>query len=194
MKNLILPTGMGALLWLLVTGSPVFAQNMRVSYFGETLTHYGLRAGVEQPFGGSERTLANGRVARTEWLASVSLAVFRHPHNHLGLALLPEILWRHTGGTGWMVQAGLTPGVIRTFYEGKTFQPGPDGGWERVRFAGQWGALPGASLGGGWEFARQSGQPFTLYTGLSTFAQYPYNEKALGRFALEVGMIKKINR
>lgn len=167
------------------------AQNFRVSYFGENLTHYGIRAGMEQAFHSREKDRGNGLFSRQEWLLGLSLTVFRHPGNQLGVILAPELGWRHTGRRGGVLQLALAPGLFRSFLEAETYEPGDDGTLVKVPLAGRWGFLPGASVGYGRDLSARGGRPVVLFTNLHYMRQYPYNASFLNRFGLELGVIVK---
>lgn len=179
-------------LLLLVVGggaNGVTAQHLRLAYFGETVTHYGLRGGMEYNLRHTEKSKPNGRMAFNDFYVGLTLTAYRHPHNHIGLILTPELGWRHTGRRGGIVQAALSPGLFRSFYEGETWQPGENGQFKRVALAGQWGFIPGASVG----FGHTLGKPDkAMYCNLHYLRQYPYNHAFLNRVALEVGILKNM--
>lgn len=186
MKNLTF-----CFLLLLCYAGSANAQQLRIAYFGENITRYGLRIGVEYGLKRLERTAGNGAIIRNDLYAGLSLGFFRHPDNHLGLTFSPELGWRRTGRRGGVVQAALSPGLIRTFYEAATYRTGDGGALERVHLAGQWGFLPGVSLGVGHDFSVRGRTPLLLFANLHYMRQYPYNRSYLNRAFLEVGIIKK---
>lgn len=167
------------------------AQNVRVAYFGETVTHYGARAGYEYLLGAAEGADGQGGAVRSQFFAGVSLSVFRHPDNHIGAAVSPEFGWRRTGRRGGMVQGALSAGLFRSFYEGKTYRSTEDGRLQRTPLAGQWGFLPGLSLGVGRDLSVRGSVPLAVFANAHGMLQYPYNRTVLLRPALEVGLIFK---
>jgi hypothetical protein len=185
MKNIVL---VAILLSLL---SKLQAQHLRLAYFGENATHYGIRGGVEYDLKTWEKGRKGGLMTQNALLFGLTLTAFRHPDNHIGLILAPELGWRRTGRRGGVVQAALSPGLIRTFYEAKTWQPDENGSFKKVPFAGQWGFLPGVSLGFGHDFSVRHNRPLLLFANLHYMRQYPYNQSFLHRTAIEVGIIKK---
>ncbi|MDX2285535.1 MAG: hypothetical protein NW241_15315 [Bacteroidia bacterium] len=169
------------------------AQTMRLSYFGETLTRYGLRTGLEHTLAAAESRSPAGRLRTHACIFATTLTLFRHPHNHLGLILAPEIGWRYTGGRGLILQAALTQGLFRSFYEGKTYEPGPGGALRRVPLAGQWGYLPGCSAGFGQDLSRTGPSPLKWTVHAHYMAQMPYSTTFQHRFAIEFGIIHPLN-
>jgi hypothetical protein len=183
-----------ALAGLLLLGSgtcnSAAAQNLRVAYFGETLTHYGVRSGMEFNLHHAEKDKPGGRIATNDLYFGITLTAYRHPHNHIGLILAPELGWRHTGRRGGILQAALSPGLFRSFYEGKTWKSGENGQFKRVPLAGQWGFMPGISAGFGHQFGKRDN---AWYCNLHYLRQYPYNHSFLNRIALEAGVLTKLN-
>jgi hypothetical protein len=173
-------------------------KSIRIAYFGETVTHYGLRGGTEYNLHRAERNKPDGRAAYNVVYFGVTLTAYRHPHNHVGLILAPELGWRHTGRRGGIVQAALSPGFFRSFYEGKTWKASENAQFERVRLAGQWGFLPGISAGFGHRLGRSQSvvmsvpESLSWYCNLHYLRQYPYNHSFLNRFALELGILKNL--
>lgn len=174
-------------LWLT---RPLIAQQYKLAYFGETISHYGIRAGWEQSLL-PDTGLKTTPTAKHKLLFSLNLSVFRHPDNHIGIALSPEIGWRYTGKRGGILQAGLSGGLLRTIYEAKTYRSDTAGNLKKVLLAGQWGFLPGVYVGLGKDFSVAGKTPLAIYTNFHYLRQYPYNHHFLLRPALEAGIIFK---
>lgn len=166
------------------------AQNLRLSYFGETATHYGIRGGTEFTLSHVEKAKPRGTV-RKDLLLGINLTVYRHPNNHIGAILSPELSLRRTGKGGGVLQAAISPGLFRSFYEATTWRPTEDGGFEKVPLAGQWGFLPGISLGFGHDFSVKGSAPLMLFMNLHYMQQYPYNTSFQQKAAVEVGILFK---
>lgn len=182
------------IIWLAVYlgfAHDAYAQNLRLAYFGETLTHYGLRGGMEYTLRHAEKSKSGGRISANDLYFGLKLTLYRHPHNHVGLILAPELGWRHIGKRGGIVQAALSPGLFRSFYEGATWRSDGDGRFERVPLAGQWGFLPGVSVGYGHRLGKAPDAPYSWYLNLHYLRQYPYNRSYLHRPAIELGIIKQ---
>lgn len=159
--------------------------NWKAAYFGETVTHYGLKIGGEWQF--AEHTLTRKPV-RKQWLAGAALATYRHPHHHIGLIFSPEITWLRTGRRGGTFEWGASPAVMRYFLQGNTYQPAADGTLERVRGAGRLAFLPTLSVGVGHDYQVRRHWPLAWYARLNLMGQIPYNASWLPRFALELGV------
>jgi len=143
---------------------------IKIAYYGESITHYGLKAGYERSF------------ANPRWLYSGNLAVYRHPHNHIGMIASPEVAWRRTGKKSRMIEAAFAPSLFRYFYEGKTYTINENGSFDRIRLAGRTAFLPTLSVGFGKNM---------WYGRLNLMRQYPYNASSLTRISIEAGIIIK---
>lgn len=170
--------------------SVLTAQNVRLSYFGETITHYGLRGGLEYELHHAEKT-KGASLVQNDLLFGIHLTVFRHPNNHIGVIVAPELGWRRTGKRGGIMQASISSGLFRSIYEGKTFKTNENGGFQKIPLGGQWGFLPGVSLGFGKDLSVKGDIPIILFTNVHYMHQYPYNKTYLIRPALEAGIIFK---
>ncbi len=180
---------------ILILGTTlVHGQSVHLSYFGETITHYGLRGGVEFDLAESQKTKNNGSTVSNKLIGDFSLTLYRHPQNHLGIILTPSLGWRRTGGKGGMVQAALSPGLFRSFYEAETYTPTSNNSFEKVPLAGRWAFMPGLSVGMGHDLSVRRNINLSWFVNLHYLRQYPYNTSYLNRIALEVGIVKKINR
>ena len=173
-------------LWLaLIFAGPNFlhAQSLRLAYFGETVTHYGLRGAFEMPI----TTSVSARNAKRMLYGSLGVAGYRHPQNHIGLIASPEIGFRRIGKKGALFEFALSPAYFRYFLEGKTFESTSEGDFQRVRFAGGNAFMPTASIGVGHDLSVRKKVPLAWYVRLNVMQQRPYNTANLMRFALEAG-------
>ncbi|WP_247237156.1 hypothetical protein [Telluribacter sp. SYSU D00476] len=161
------------------------AQALRAGYYGETVTHYGLKVAYELPLRSYVKE-KNG--AQKTFLFAPGLAAYRHPHNHIGLVLSPELTYRRTSRRGRTFEVGLAPSYFRYFLEGTTYTPdGPDD-FKQVRWAGGNAFLPTAFIGIGKDLSVRKNIPLAWYTRLNVMQQRPYNTSTLMRFSLEAGV------
>ena len=161
-------------------------QSVRISYYGETFTHYGLKAAYEYPL---LSKIKEQNQSRKMLLIAPSAALYRHPHNHFGIIIAPELMYRRIGKRGALFEAGIAPAYFRYFLEGSTYQVAANGELERVRYAGGNAFLPTVFAGIGRDMSIRHGLPFTWYTRLNISQQRPYNTSSLTRFSLEIGAI-----
>jgi hypothetical protein len=163
---------------------------LRAAYFGETITHYGVKIAYDKPFKEWGKTKESDARIKKEFLYGGSFTAFRHPHQLVGLIVSPEITWRRTGKRGGLFDVAIAPAYFRYFYEGKTYEyTGTD--FHKIPLAGRSAFLPTLSVGGGRDLSVNQGIPFMWYYRLNVMRQYPYHASSLMRFAIEAGVIKK---
>lgn len=173
-------------LGLLVPGlASIQAQSLRVGYYGETVTHYGLKVAAEWLL---KSYIKERNQACKEFLVGPALATYRHPQNHIGLVFFPELTYRRTSRRGGVFEAGLAPACAYYFLEGATYTPDESGGLRRVSWAGQDAFLPTVFVGVGKDLSLRRQVPITWFTRLNVMQQRPYNTSTLIRFSLEAGI------
>ncbi len=163
---------------------------LRVAYFGESITHYGIKVAYDKPFKTWEKTKKSGVSISKELLFGGGFAVFRHPHQLVGLIVSPEITWRSINKRGGLFDVAFAPSYFRYFYEGETYKyTGTD--LQKIPLAGRSAFLPTLSVGGGRDLSVNRDIPFMWYYRVNVMRQYPYNASSLMRFAIELGVVKK---
>ncbi|WP_031527437.1 hypothetical protein [Dyadobacter crusticola] len=167
------------------------AQSLRVGYFGETVTHYGLRAAYDQPIA-SKVSKRNSAHKILYW--SAGLAAYRHPQNHVGLIVSPELGYRRIGKRGSLFEFALSPAYFRYFLEGRTFEATPEGDFRRVRMAGGNAFLPTVSVSLGHDLSVRRQVPLAWYVRLNVMQQRPYNTSHLTRFGIEAGTLLALKK
>lgn len=167
------------------------AQGIRAGYYGETVTHYGLKIAYERPLLTHVRTRNQ---ARKTLLFAPGLAAYRHPHNHLGFILSPELTYRRTGRRGGQFEVGIAPAYFRYFLDGTTYEVDDAGEFRRVRLAGGSAFLPTISVGVGRDLSVRHKLSLAWFTRLNLMQQRPYNTSALLRFSLEAGVIVPLKK
>ncbi|GHB75553.1 hypothetical protein [Persicitalea jodogahamensis] len=170
---------------LRLTVTNTLAQSLRVGYYGETVTHYGLKIAAEWSL---KNRVRERNQARKELLAGPALAVYRHPQNHIGLVFFPELAYRRTSRRGGIFELGLAPASSYYFLEGTTYTPDESGDLRRVRWAGQNAFLPTVFVRVGKDLSMQRQARLAWFSRLNVMQQRPYNTSALMRFSLETGV------
>lgn len=164
---------------------------LRVAYFGETITHYGFRVAYDKSVKDFQRTKSTGAIIRKNIMLGGSMAIFRHPHQQIGFIVTPEISFRRTGKRGGLLDLSFAPAFFRYFYEGTTYEH-KDGGFQKIPLAGRNAFLPTISIGGGRDFSVKHKIPWMWYYRVNLMRQYPYNASSLTRLGLEAGVIRKL--
>jgi len=163
---------------------------LRAAYFGESITHYGIKVAFDKSFTTWEKSKQSGVGIKKEFLYGGSFAAFRHPHQLVGLIVSPEITWRRINKRGGLFDVAFAPAYFRYFYEGQTYEyNGTE--FHKIPLAGRSAFLPTISIGGGRDISVNREIPFMWYYRVNVMRQYPYNASSLMRFALEVGVVKK---
>ncbi|GAB3327999.1 hypothetical protein GCM10027299_29460 [Larkinella ripae] len=170
-------------------GPEACAQQLRVAYFGETVTHYGLKVAYEHPL---ITRIKTRNTARKEFLLTPGLAVYNHPDNHVGVILSPELAYQRTGRRGGVFEVSLSNSYFRYFLAGKTFEVAENGGFQRVKWAGRGAYLPTVSVGFGRDLSVRHNRPLSWYARLNLMQQRPYNASRLIRFGIECGIRKPL--
>jgi hypothetical protein len=165
--------------------------SIKLSYYGESITHYGLRGGYESVFRTKSTDRKMGTVTKN-LLYSGNIALYRHPHNHIGIILSPELEWRRNARKGRFIEVALAPSLFRYFYEGKTFEINESGNLERVKLAGRTTFLPTLSFGFGRDMSVNRNMPISWYSRINAMRQFPYNASSLTRVSIELGIIRKL--
>ncbi len=163
-------------------------QSIRLGYYGETVTHYGLKVAYERPIWGHVNVRNQ---ASKQFLIAPSLAAYRHPQNHIGFILSPELTYRRVGRRGGLFDLSVAPAYFRYFLDGYTYKVGQNGDFERVRLAGGSAFMPTVSVGVGRDLSVKHHLPLSWFTRLNVMQQRPYNVSQLTRFSLEAGVILK---
>jgi len=167
------------------------AQNVRLSYFGETFTHYGVKGAYPVVLHSWVREGTKGNT-NGAFIFSPGLAVYRHPANHIGVIVMPEVFYQKKNPRGGMLEAGVSPGLFRSFLEGQTFEVTEDGSPTRKHLAGQTGFMPSVFIGTGKDLMVKKGIPLEWFWRFHILRQVPYNKSGLTRIAFEAGISKPI--
>ena len=98
------------------------AQEAKLSYFGETFTHYGVKGAYSLPLYSWEKTNRREKTRNSALVFSPGLAIYRHTGNHIGVIVMPEVSYKTVNQKGSLFETGISPGLFRSFYEGQTFE------------------------------------------------------------------------
>lgn len=168
--------------------------SVKVGYYGESIIHYGVKAGYEAGITEKQKVNKKGILVNKQLLWSANVAIYQHPHNHVGLVFFPEIAFRRTSHKrGGFYEIAVSPSLLREFYAGTTYRYSGDE-FEKIPLAGRFSFLPTISVGGGRDLSIKKDKALLWYWRASYMRQYPYNIGSLPRIAIELGIIKKLNK
>jgi len=179
---------LGALL-LLGTG---YAQELKLSYFGETFTHYGVKGAYSTHVRSWEKVNRKDRAVVRSIIFSPGLAIYRHPQNHIGIIVMPELVYNRKNREGFFFETGVSPGLFRSFLEGKTYEVTNEGKLEQVPLAGRTAFIPSVFFGFGRDLSVSRPVPLSWFVRFHVLKQTPYNHSSLTRIALEAGISKPL--
>jgi hypothetical protein len=167
-------------------------KGLNISYFGEYLTHYGLKIGIEYPIWIKEKvkTKKSSKEIPKQKLIFISgnIGGYFHKRNHIGIFVNSEIGYRKTRLRGFRYEFLIGLGYFHTFLQGDTYEVNDDGSVERIPLAGQANLMIPISAGIGYDFKFCYNKPFNLYLKPGFFIQYPYNLAIAIRPTIEFGL------
>ena len=155
-----------------------------VSYYGETVTHPGLRMGLEVPvgkFGKKDNTI----------FISPSFGYFRHRRYQTSFFVLPDFTFRLNGKKGFHVSGGAGIGFQSSFVP-KTFFVDKEGTVHKIT-ANHWYFLSNFFIRLDKSFTSSSGKVFGMFIKPQILIAYPNFPKRLGYFIYELGISHKIS-
>jgi hypothetical protein len=168
------------------------SQELKVAYFGESFTHYGLKGGYSINLRSVDKQTKKGRSVSNALAFTPGLAIYRHAHNHVGLIVMPDVSYRRKNEKGRIFEAGISPGLFRSVLEGKVYEVNEAGELEKLTLAGRTAFMPTVFIGIGKDLSVKKGIELSWYTRLNVMKQIPYNASSLTRIAFEIGIVKPL--
>jgi len=156
-----------------------------VSYFGEYLTHAGIRIGLLTPLKTTLIDPAKTGEIEKSWLVGGFITLYTHQRNHRGLLFTGFIGRQRIGRLGLMTQYGLEAGYMASFLQGEVWTQDPASGdfIEGRRSSSH--AVFGLNGGIGWDFSQRTSLPLAISLHPHAYLQAPYNTLFIPRLALE---------
>ncbi|MBX7243260.1 MAG: hypothetical protein K1X92_16060 [Bacteroidia bacterium] len=151
------------------------------SYYGETLTHPGVNAGIEYyPF----------QAPRFQTILAANLGGYLHIRNNTSLFFRGQWGQRAICKNGFFVESFLGLGYLHHFtHGGKTFDVLPNGAVVKVPNTGKSMVMPGVSIGLGYDFSKKTNCNIRFFLRPELFWKAPFNGYYLTHFALNTGLI-----
>ena len=171
--------------FLLVKGQEyqIPTYQVSVSFFGEMLTHRGVRLGLTTPLSQQIVKSENGQGVNRAWVVGGYLTYYRHPRNHHGLMLTGAIGRQRIGRSGLMTQMNFEAGYMLSVLDGEVYARENDQIVSGTK--GSSHMVLGFNGGMGWDFGKKSHVPLSIMIQPHFYLQTPYNTLAAPRFALE---------
>ena len=185
---------------ILVLANPMDAQpenesasTAHLSYFGESITHPGLKFGFEFILSGKNaHTKTNGKIVYRQLTISPNIGIYYHPRNHTGVFINSEIGYRIIRQKGLMAQISAGAGYQRTFLAAKTYKINEQGEIQRIYLAGSNQLMPCMNVTLGKVMKGGNRYIITYFGRIGAFLQYPYNSMWLPSLVLELGIAFRV--
>jgi hypothetical protein len=178
----------------LVVASGVQAQGFKpesvyASYFGETVTHPGVKVGVCYQLERWDKTKikkdGSEKVLQKRIDISPGIGFFYHKDYQTGLFVLPELSYSRTNAKGNSLTAGVGAGYMRTFIP-NVYDLDENGDIESVT-AGYNYFLTNYSVAFGKDLGVKKGIPMCIFVKPQLMYALPNATKGILYFALELG-------
>lgn len=164
-------------------------QSVNVSYFGEFITHPGLRLGLQYELGSKTRPHPTKSKETCHTIAlRPSLGLFFHRRHQTGIFLLPEVGYLRTNQKRRQFGAGLGIGYLMSFIP-NVFEVNPEGGVEPTLAAHHF-VLASTYVRFGRQFKESPWGYFIQPQFIYALPNYP---NGVAYLALELGITYKLN-
>lgn len=178
--------------------SQVEAQNIHMGYWGELMTHPGIKVAYDYPITGiqKEKEVKNKTISRNhQWLVGSELGVYKHPQNHSGMILGITSGYRYertkqkSGKKKKILRTDISfgAGYYRYFLAGTTYQFQEDGSIESQNSGGSGSFMPSGSVSFSMNIPNQKDIPLFWYFKPSFYLETQHNTGVNYKPFLEVG-------
>ncbi len=170
-------------------------KGINISYFGNMLTHPGLKVGyayIHRQKTKEKQRRKRLRISYHQWVSMYSLAGYIHPRNHGALILNAEGGYRCIRPKGFTRAIYLGLAYMRTFNTGPTYRINEAGQVEKVVLAGHHYILPGLAFALGESFILENRKVLSWHIKPGIGFQMPYNAFMNLMLNLEVGLVYKL--
>ncbi len=160
--------------------------SLSLGYFGETITHAGLQAGVEYyPYLSERHQLILGLAA----------GGYIHPRNNTSLFVRAQWGQRIKFKSGLFLEHFLGLGYLHQFLNGgELYEVLPNGAVVEKSNTGEPKFMPSVALGFGYDFKSPALSKYSFFVRPELFWKAPFNGYYLTHFALNTGVIIKLSK
>ena len=179
----------------LTTTSMLQAQNLRpqsiyASYFGETVTHPGLKVGVSYQFKSWDKTKikksGKEKLIQKNIDFSPSIGFYYHKDYQTGLFVLPELSYSRKNKKGNYQALAIGAGYMRTFIP-NVYDLKSNGGIEKIHVGYNY-FITNYSITFGKDLSIKKKLPLSIYIKPQLIYAIPNYSKGIKYFALELGV------
>ncbi|MGD1839382.1 MAG: hypothetical protein ACFB0B_00570 [Thermonemataceae bacterium] len=166
--------------------------SVKAAYFGELISHAGLKVGIETPLRLKEKPRKRFTKEKYKLLAA-NVGFYVHSRNHVGAFLNIEYGTRGITSDGFLSECWVGLGYFRSFLAAPTYEVNDQGQVRRVPLAGRGSLMLSLSAGLGQDLSRKTHWPITWVIKPTLFFQIPYNNALLPQLGIEASITYPIN-
>jgi|GEM_PF-5680771 len=163
---------------------------LSISYFGEMLTHGGIRLGLTTPISQRIKEKNDSRFVNKGWIIGGYMTYYKHPRNHRGLMFTSSIGRQRISKSGFQTNINFEAGYMLSLLDGEVYEW--DGGQIVTGNKGSSHIVLGFNGGAGWNFEKNGNLPIALMIQPHFYIQAPYNTLFAPRVALEAKLAYNI--
>lgn len=155
-----------------------------IGYFGEKVFNPGVQFSVNRslfPFNG-------GKDEKNRIDVGISLAVYIHAQNHVGLRIAPGVAYVHATPKGFEYGLKADAGFFRRFYQGEVFAVDDKGEVQRKYFTGQNSFSYGLFLVLAKNWTTAQSRQFRLFVEVGGFQETHFNGSNISHPTLYFGL------
>jgi hypothetical protein len=161
-----------------------------IAYFGELLTHPGVKLGMSYTINQKSKNKKSGKQINKGWLTGANATFYRHKFNHKALMLTGFIGRQRIGNAGFLMQLNFETGYMASFLDGEAYEW--DGSTFQKAKKGSSHLVIGFNGGIGWDFGKRTSLPAIFALVPHLYIQAPYNTLFLPRTALAIQVTYKL--
>jgi len=154
-------------------------RSLSVAYFGELLTHPGLKISLELPFYTNNSN---------EYFAIIKGGGYFHYLNHTSIFVGSEFGYRHYFKNGFDFHSLIGIGYMHKILGATIYEVSGSGELLEIPNYGSSHLMPNIEIGFGYIIARDSDNPINIYSRTEIFGEYPYNTYILPHLATSIGL------
>ena len=163
---------------------------MYVSYYGNFITHPGVKLGFDWNLLMIEKTKEKKKRIKTIrkiLLVTPSIAYYSHKASHKGLIISTDLAWRRYCKRMFYREVSLGIGYFRKFNSGETWETIDAARVTNINSSSSGYFAPSISFAFGKRFTVKKAMPISVFTKLNTNVLSGYNACAVAEFSLELG-------
>lgn len=177
-------------------GQNLRPQSVYVSYFGETVTHPGLRVGASYQLKAWEKTKTKKsgkeKLIHKSIDLSPSVGFYYHKDYQTGIFVLPELSYSRKNVKGNYITFGIGAGYMRTFIP-SVYEQNSNGDIEKIN-GGYNYFVTNYSIAFGKDLSHKENLPDNIFIKPQLLNSIPNYSNSVWAFALELGVSYKLTK